>query len=252
MNKVFEFIKYHWNAKGRHGIHSPFVYELTDKCFKIKLSDSEKNQILAFENELKNIFNFNSMQDIIAISKKLAPKKKTSIYKNPSSKGKYGELLFQLSKKYDFKNILEFGTSLGTDTFHLYLGNPSAKIVTIEACQETYSLKQELLKKIPNISCINKTFEAYLESSDDIKFDFIFVDGLHDGQTLIIFMEKLKKISHSETIFLLDDIRWNNSMFEAWNKIISDNNYHLTVDFFRMGMIVPRPQQQKEHFILKI
>ena len=42
MNRFFEIIKYSWKAKGRHGIHSPFVYDLVDKCFRLTIS---KNQL---------------------------------------------------------------------------------------------------------------------------------------------------------------------------------------------------------------
>lgn len=38
MNRFFEIIKYTWKAKGRHGIHSPFVYDLVDICFRIPVS----------------------------------------------------------------------------------------------------------------------------------------------------------------------------------------------------------------------
>ena len=38
MNRFIEIIKYTWKAKGRHGIHSPFVYDLLDNCFKIPVS----------------------------------------------------------------------------------------------------------------------------------------------------------------------------------------------------------------------
>lgn len=42
MNRFFEIIKYSWKAKGRHGIHSPFVYDLVDNCFRLTIS---KNQL---------------------------------------------------------------------------------------------------------------------------------------------------------------------------------------------------------------
>ncbi|MEN9972593.1 MAG: hypothetical protein RIS20_940 [Bacteroidota bacterium] len=38
MNRFFEIIKYTWKAKGRHGIHSPFVYDLVDTGFKLGVS----------------------------------------------------------------------------------------------------------------------------------------------------------------------------------------------------------------------
>ena len=45
MNRCIEIIKYTWKAKGRHGIHSPFVYDLLDNCFKIPVSRDKINGI---------------------------------------------------------------------------------------------------------------------------------------------------------------------------------------------------------------
>lgn len=47
MNRFFEIIKYTWKAKGRHGIHSPFVYDLVDTCFKIAVSKKQLAPIAA-------------------------------------------------------------------------------------------------------------------------------------------------------------------------------------------------------------
>jgi len=34
IHSIVELLKYKWKAKGRHGIHSPFVYNLVDKGLK--------------------------------------------------------------------------------------------------------------------------------------------------------------------------------------------------------------------------
>jgi hypothetical protein len=79
----------------------------------------------------------------------------------------------------------------------------------------------------------------------------VFVDGHHDGQALLSYMNELKPITHNDTIFVLDDIRWSNSMMEAFETLIDSSNYHVSMDFFRVGIIVPRQQQEKEHFIVR-
>jgi hypothetical protein len=41
-------------------------------------------------------------------------------------------------------------------------------------------------------------------------------------------------------------------MFNAWNQLKADDRFHVTIDFFRMGMLVKRPYQRKENFIVKL
>jgi predicted O-methyltransferase YrrM len=131
------------------------------------------------------------------------------------------------------------------------LGNPTSKIISLEACPETYQFTSSHLNPFSNIQVINQTFEHFLNESQNQIFDFIFIDGHHDGDALLQYLEKLKPFTHSETIFLLDDIRWSQSMFDAWNKIKEDKKYNLSIDLFRMGLVSPRPHQQKEDFVLK-
>ena len=99
---------------------------------------------------------------------------------------------------------------------------------------------------------MNSTFYDYIKSLNEETFDLIFIDGHHDGEALKYYLKLLSDYIHNDTIIVLDDIRWSKSMFNAWNKIKLEKKYHLSMDFFTMGVLMKRPQQEKEHFILKL
>ena len=253
MNIVFEYINYKWNAKGRHGIHSPFVYDLVDKVFKIDFSSSNLALLYTTFKSLKNNKKVITIKDFGAGSHKLGKKRSIQqIFKISSSKGHYGKILYQLSNYFLPKQILEFGTSLGIGTLHFHLGNPASLITTIEACPETLNFTKDFLKdKVSTINFIESTFSDFLNQISTEKYDLIFVDGHHDGKATIDYMQKLENHSHNDTIFILDDIRWSDDMFEAWNILRNSDKYNVSIDLFRMGILIPRKQQVKEHFVLR-
>jgi predicted O-methyltransferase YrrM len=254
MNLLLEYLKYCFKAKGRHGIHSPFVYEFINKCLTTKMNkkfiSSQKKLFKNLKSD-KTIINVN---DFGAGSKKLNDQRSiSSIFSNSSSKGKYGKLLYSISNYYTPKNILEFGTSLGIGSIHFSAGNTSSNITTIEACQNTFLIAQQNFKitNTTNVNSILSSFNDFLEGYSGDKFDVIFIDGHHDGMALIDYLERLKAHTHNDSLFILDDIRWSESMLEAWNLIVNDPYYHVSLDLFRMGIILPRHQQIKEHFTIK-
>ena len=103
-----------------------------------------------------------------------------------------------------------------------------------------------------NIESILATFSSLLESYSGEKFDIVFIDGHHDGVALKNYLELLNPHTHNDTLIILDDIRWSNSMFEAWTELCASQDYHVTMDLFRMGIILKRTQQVKEHFVVAI
>jgi predicted O-methyltransferase YrrM len=250
---AFEYINYKINSKGRYDIHSPFIYDFVNSCLKIKgemkLKQSKKTLKDAYRNNKNSI----TISDAGAGSKKLGNERVISkIFKVSSSKGKYADLLYKIAKHYKPDRVLEMGTSLGYGTLHLSLGFPESKIDTVDACTNTQKIARESLEKfdLGNIEFFNQTFIDFFKKSDGIPFDLVFVDGHHDGDALIDYIEKLEKITHNDTIFILDDIRWSRSMKEAWNALIKMDKFHVTIDLFRMGILVKRPQQAKEHFVV--
>ena len=255
LNIVIEYIKYRWNAKGRHVIHSPFIYDLVDDALKIPFDDASRSKLTTLFSDLSRDKRNIRTIDLGAGSKTLNNNRTVSeIFKVCSSKGKYGKLLYQLSRHYNFKNILELGTSLGVGTIQLQLGNPNAQITTVEACFETHKIANENFSKLgfSEIKSINAEFVKYLSDPGNIIFDLVFIDGDHNGTSLLNYLKLLKPITHKDTVFVLDDIRWSKSMLNAWNTIVQDECFNVTLDLFRLGIAINRNQQQKEHFQLKL
>lgn len=252
---AFEYINYLRRAKNRHGIHSPFVYKLSDEILRLPLKLEDEEIIKTFVSSLRRSQETIDFHEFGSGSKLMGQRRKvTDMQKNSSSKGKFGRLLYRLSSSLnDNAKILEFGTSLGVGTLHLHLGNKNAVIHTLEACPNTFRFTTDNFPKwvdSENVHFHNQTFLDYLNRSELPLFDLVFVDGHHDGEALAIYMEMLKKCTHADTIFVLDDIRWSSSMWLNWNKLVNSSDFHVSIDLFRMGILVPRPQQRKEAFYL--
>lgn len=248
-------MKYRWKAKRRHGVHSPFIYELTDKCLRTKPSKTLTSRLNLLQNKLSKNPKTIEITDHGAGSHKMGSTRKLSaIYKNSSSKGKYGEMLFQIVGHYSMKNVLELGTSIGVGTTCLASGNPETNIVTIEGCPNTYEEAVENFKMLglANVEAICGTFSEVIPTLPEVKYDLIFIDGHHDGTALIHYVSELQKHIHENTFIILDDIRWSKSMSNAWKQFVDDPEYHVTIDLFRMGIVLPRPQQEKEHFVIRL
>ena len=248
-----EYIKYRWNAKGRHGIHSPFVYDFVDKCLRINVTSEDEKTLGNLFERLKNSRQEIEIQDFGAGSKKLGLNRKVSaIFKMSSSKGKYGELLYRLSNHYQPKEILEFGTSLGVGSTYFALGSKNSNITTIEACKNTRSIALENLKDFDSVESTLGTFVDYLaELPTEKQFDMIFIDGHHDGEALIRYLNQLQEHSHDETLFILDDIRWSDSMKSAWKEISNDSRFHLSLELFRIGIVSRRSGMVKEKCVIR-
>ncbi|MDX1651130.1 MAG: class I SAM-dependent methyltransferase [Brumimicrobium sp.] len=249
-----EYINYKLKAKGRHGIHSPFVYEFVDECLTQKIpadvSEAFKRYSHIFLKDNSRI----RITDYGAGSRKLGDLRKVSdIARISGTRQKTGYLLYRIARHYKPKKILELGTSLGIGTFMLKAGSPDSALTTVDGCGETSSVAKKYFSKtnFTNVSFENTTFSDYLRTNQNEIFDLVFIDGDHRGDKLFELLEGLDKITHPHTIFILDDIRWSSDMLSAWKKLKKDKRYHLTMDLFKIGVIMKNPTKEKEHFVLR-
>jgi len=255
--KIRSFIAFLLVSKNRHGVHSPFVYNLVDKCFNAKTNLSKMN---SFKSIQKSIY---SNHENIAITDY---GKGSSVFKNNNRKvsniakiagisTKRAKLLLRIIDYFKPINMLEIGTSVGLGTSVLSVGNPGAKIITLEGCENTAEVAKELFKthKLNNIDLIVGNFNETLSSAIKNKqFDLIYFDGNHQKKATLQYFNQCLETAHNDSIFIFDDINWSIEMKEAWEEIKNHPKITVTVNIFYWGIVFFRREQEKQHFTIRV
>lgn len=259
--QIKAYLKFLWNSKNEHGVHSPFVFSLLTKCFYDKKSKPEYAILKNYRKSLLQNKNFIEVTDFGAGSKVFKSNRR-QISKIASTAGispKRAELLFRVTQYFQPATILEIGTSLGLATSALALGNTNAKVITLEGCPETANQCQLQLQKFNfnNVNSIVTEFEKYFQ---DIKlrlkpetenFNLIYFDGNHSKKATLAYFDLLLPTIDNDSVWIFDDIHWSPEMEEAWEIIKNHPKVTVTIDTFQWGFVFFRYEQQKEHFVIR-
>ena len=88
-----------------------------------------------------------------------------------------------------------------------------------------------------------------LESVKEI--DFLFVDGHHQLQPTLQYIEMCFPKLSKDAIIVLDDINWSDEMRQTWQQLVADKRYTLSIDIFMMGILFVSKDLSKENFVLR-
>ena len=274
LRSIKSYLNFLWNSKNQHGVHSPFVFDLVTKCFYDTKKYSEYSILKNYRKALLQSKNTIEVTDFGAGSRvfKSNTRAINQIAKNAAISSKRAKLLFRLVNYFQPSSILEIGTSLGLATAALSIGNPKAKITTLEGCENTLAITKELFQvpsfKFPtnNIEFINTEFKAFLDNLKpetlNLKpetlnfkpqiFDLIYFDGNHSKKATLDYFELLLPTITNETVWIFDDINWSSEMAAAWGIIKKHPKVTVTIDTFQWGIVFFRSEQEKEHFTIRV
>lgn len=254
--RAAQYLNHLAKAKNRHGIHSPFVYELLDQVIYDRTVFSEYGTIESIRHALLDRTDEVTITDLGAGST-IDPsnrRKVSDIAKNSAKGGKWGELLFRLSRHFQPETMIELGTSLGIGTLYQALGNPAGRLTTFEGCPNTAAIAREQFAKtkaIPEIieGNFDETLQPYLDSIE--KLDWAFVDGNHQKEPTIRYFHQCLEKCHNDSVLLFDDIYWSKGMAEAWAHIKQHERVTITLDLFQIGIVFLREGQAKQDFRIR-
>lgn len=254
---VKNYLLHRFNAKSRHGVHSPFVYRLVDEI----IYDFQPKKVYAeIENLRKVLLNddhFITVTDLGAGShvNNNKQKKVSQIAKNALKPPRLAQLIYRLATDLKPRNIIELGTCLGITSLYLQKASPEAKVYTLEGCPQTAGEAQKIFNQSGenHIKLITGDFDNNLQpliNSLD-RLDLVYIDGNHQKQaTLNYFNWCLPKV-HENTMLIFDDIYWSKGMEEAWNIIKAHPDVTITVDLFWIGLVFFKKGQAKEDFLIR-
>lgn len=256
VRKVKDYASYKLKSSKLINIHSPFIYELASKVI---YESGEYYSYHHIENIRKKWLSDNtaiSVDDFGAGSKifKEGDREVRDICRHSVKPKKYGQLLFRLINFFQPKYVLELGTSLGLTTTYMASAARNSKVISIEGDRNTYLLAKKTVKlaKVRNVELVNAKFQDALpELIDGCKqLDFVFIDGHHNKEATLAYFELCLKKSHSETIFVFDDINWSDEMKEAWEEIKANSSITVTIDLYTMGIAFLKEGIEKQHHVL--
>ena len=143
--------------------------------------------------------------------------------------------LIELCNKYNCKNVMEIGFNAGHSADLFLSINENIKLTSFDIGLHKYVNygKKFIDNKYPNRHSLilgdsKKTIPDFYKYNSSAKFDLIFIDGDHSEIGAISDLLNCKKLSHSQTIVVMDDTRneqpmasWNINVNKAWQKCIS-------------------------------
>lgn len=254
-HQIKSYFRFLWSSKNRHGVHSPFVYNLVTQCFNDKkrypeyqVFDLYRKRLLK-NSEVLTISDFGEGSRVF----KENQRKVSRIARVSAVTKKRQRLLFRLSRYLEAENILELGTSLGMGTLAFSLSGKEKTIETVEGSPSVFKKAKEGLDTFScgNIEMHQMVFSDFLNINDK-NYDIILVDGDHNGERTYRYFQSLLSHVHNDSLVIFDDIYWSKDMTATWNKIIAHEQSIVTIDTFQWGMVFFRKEQRKQHFILRI
>jgi predicted O-methyltransferase YrrM len=253
---LFRLQKYLWyqrRASTKYYLHSPFVFQFYLNVLEGR-ADESIQRIGQLRKELASDKRALQTQDFGA--HKFSSRTISEIEKSVAVSQKNGLVLYGLVKYFKPQQILELGTSIGISSIYLAMGNPGAKVLTLEGdpALKDIAVQNYGQAGITNIETMTGNFDHILARAIDrcSSIDLVFFDGNHTKAATLKYFHQCLEKANENSIFIFDDIYWSPEMAEAWEEIKAHPKISLTIDIFQFGIcFFIKEKLAKENFVLR-
>ena len=241
---AFKYIKYLLTAaNGRgHGIHSPFLYDFTEKVLNAQDRPDVFDRIETLRAGLKRNHTEIPVLDLGAgsVSDNRNMRRISDIARMAAKPPKFGRLLHHIAAHYGARQVLELGTSLGLSAAYMASAPGVQELLTLEGAPAILKTAESNLQSLglKNVRTICGDFDQTLRQAlDTMNPDLIFFDGNHRYEPTMRYFHQCRAQTGEEAIYIFDDIHWSREMEAAWTDIRQTPGVTCTIDLFFVGVV---------------
>jgi len=243
-------------SKNDRWLHPPWLFELYQKAFRHlhkeaswPLYEAQRKRLLGSKEGLEFVDPGSGV-----------PCKRTVSFQAKRTLLSVGatEFLAVLAKHLQCSAVLELGSSLGITT--LYLAGNHRKVITVEGAAPVAAIAERTFGLFPelNIKLIQSTFDCVLaDALQELGISpskgpiLIWLDGHHHEAATEKYIEQIYSALGARAVVVLDDIRWSEGMFNAWQRQCKQGRWRVKIDLHRMGILMADPDLSPGNFTLR-
>jgi len=253
LSHIQRYLTFRKGSVTRHGVHSPFVFDLIEVVLRNKRSIPGSFPIERLRAELLKDVSPISKEDPGAGSSIKGTRRVKDIARHSLSSPEQCRILYRSVEFFKPKSFLEFGSCLGISTAYLAL-SPCLEVTSMEGQPEICAIARKNIESLGLQADIKEglfkdTLPIVLRSMDSV--DMAFIDGHHTEGATLDYYEMLKPYLTEDSILIFDDIHWSEGMERAWEALKRKDGVTLTIDLFWCGMLFFRKGLSGEHFKLR-
>ena len=152
------------------------------------------------------------------------------------------------------ETCIELGSSLGISTAYLAKSEHVDSIYSFEGNKALVEVACQLLDELDAHKAqiihgnIDTELPRLLNKLGHV--DLAIIDANHTEKSLLNYFRLLQPKMQSESVIMIDDIRWSKEMYRGWRKIIVEREVTLSMEFLSKGLLFFKKGIQKQHYIL--
>ena len=177
------------------------------------------------------------------------------IVKKTAVTNKQGEFLFKMARHLKPESIIELGTATGISTLYFALGNPLARVITVEGNPElgNFAATNFLQNYVMNIDLFSCSFEEAMVKLQllSIHNALIFIDGNHTYEATIRYFQFFTERCSGNLCLIFHDIYWSPAMKNAWDEIRMDQRTNTALDLFDFGIVYNFEHSPAQNFVIR-